>query len=189
MPTCKECKSKFPNKIVLNGRQRVLNTRKYCLKCSPFGSHNTVPIHIRTKLKGKRLQCERCSKKYRYIKNQGHTTHYCNSCHTHIKNHEKKKQCVDYKGGKCQKCGYSKCIDVLTFHHFNPRKKKFGIAGNYNRSWHSLQAELDKCILLCLNCHGEQHDNLRLQARGAVVAYLHDKQVVTGSNPVEPTTL
>ena len=31
---------------------------------------------------------------------------------------------IEYKGGKCEICGYDKCIDALEFHHLNSYKKK-----------------------------------------------------------------
>jgi 5-methylcytosine-specific restriction endonuclease McrA len=63
---------------------------------------------------------------------------------------------VEYKGGKCAICGYSKCIEALELHHINPKEKTFGIgAKGYTRAWNKVQQELDKCILLCANCHRE----------------------------------
>ena len=41
MPTCRECGITFPNRIKINGITRILHKRKFCLKCSPFGAHNT----------------------------------------------------------------------------------------------------------------------------------------------------
>lgn len=34
-----------------------------------------------------------------------------------------KQKLVAYKGGRCETCGYNKCIDNLTFHHLDPSKK------------------------------------------------------------------
>lgn len=63
---------------------------------------------------------------------------------------------LDYKGGKCQACGYSKCKGALELHHIDPKTKLFGIGEKgYTRSWAKVQLELDKCILLCANCHRE----------------------------------
>ncbi len=70
---------------------------------------------------------------------------------------------VDYKGGKCEKCGYNKCIQALDFHHVNPSEKDFGIGHNgYTRSWEKCKKELDKCIILCANCHREIHSKIPL---------------------------
>ncbi len=67
-----------------------------------------------------------------------------------------KRKLVEYKGGKCKVCGYSKCMDNLTFHHLDPSKKDFQISGT-NKAFETLKAETDKCVLLCRNCHGEVH--------------------------------
>ena len=70
-----------------------------------------------------------------------------------------KQLAVEYKGGKCSICGYSKCIAALEFHHLNPLEKDFGIsASGETRSWEKVKAELDKCIIVCSNCHREIHD-------------------------------
>ena len=72
-----------------------------------------------------------------------------------------KARAVDYKGGKCEGCGYSKNIAALDFHHRDPSEKDFQISrGNY-LGWKRLVPELDKCSLLCANCHREEHDALR----------------------------
>jgi len=65
---------------------------------------------------------------------------------------------VKYKGGKCQieSCGYDKCVEALEFHHLDPDKKDFGIGGK-TKSIEKLKAEVDKCIMVCANCHREIH--------------------------------
>lgn len=68
---------------------------------------------------------------------------------------------LEYKGGQCMICGYRKCKRALTFHHVDPRTKSFGLsARGITRSWEKVKAELDKCILLCANCHAEVHDGI-----------------------------
>ena len=67
-----------------------------------------------------------------------------------------KELAVEYKGGKCQLCNYSKCIGALELHHIEKTEKSFGIGDKgYTRSWDKVRNELDKCILLCANCHRE----------------------------------
>ncbi len=48
-------------------------------------------------------------------------------------------------------------ISALQFHHLDEDTKEFSIAQAYNRSWESIKKELDKCILICANCHAEEH--------------------------------
>lgn len=70
-----------------------------------------------------------------------------------------KKECIEYKGGKCYICGYNKYQGSLDFHHINPKDKDFTISGG-TKSFESLKQELDKCILVCRNCHSEIHAGL-----------------------------
>ena len=72
-----------------------------------------------------------------------------------------KKLAVDYKGGKCSKCGYEKCIAALEFHHVEPQHKDFSISKDGStRSWEKIKNEIDKCILVCANCHREIHSQV-----------------------------
>ena len=65
---------------------------------------------------------------------------------------------VEKLGGKCQVCGYNRCQSALDFHHKDESQKSFGISSKgYTRSWDSIRTEVDKCFLLCANCHREVH--------------------------------
>ena len=65
---------------------------------------------------------------------------------------------VEYKGGKCELCGYSRCTEALELHHVNSNGKDFSISSKgYTRSWKRVKQELDKCALVCSNCHREIH--------------------------------
>ena len=66
-----------------------------------------------------------------------------------------KQMAIEYKGGKCHVCGYNKYQGALELHHVNG-DKKFGIGDKgYTHSWEKVKAELDKCVLVCANCHRE----------------------------------
>ena len=68
---------------------------------------------------------------------------------------------VEYKGGKCEICGYYRCLDAFDFHHIDPLKKDFSISSRgHSRSWKRVKSELDKCKMLCANCHRELHAKL-----------------------------
>jgi DNA-binding transcriptional regulator GbsR (MarR family) len=73
-----------------------------------------------------------------------------------------KKKLIEYKGGKCEICGYNKCERALQFHHKNPMEKDFSISGR-SLSFDRLKEEVDKCMLVCSNCHCEIHDELKLR--------------------------
>ena len=69
-----------------------------------------------------------------------------------------KQKIIDYLGGKCQRCGLiSPYSEIYDCHHKNPKEKDINI-GHIGRqiaskSFELLKPELDKCILLCSNCH------------------------------------
>lgn len=70
----------------------------------------------------------------------------------------RKEKAIEYKGGSCEKCGYNKCVAALEFHHLDPTQKDFSFsAKGIARSWDKQRVELDKCILVCSNCHAEIH--------------------------------
>lgn len=80
---------------------------------------------------------------------------------------EIKESLINYKGGKCEKCGYDKCIKALQFHHIDPNKKDFTISKNIKSlKFEDVKKEVDKCILVCANCHAEIHDNVQLSLGG-----------------------
>lgn len=83
-----------------------------------------------------------------------------NYLHVKTFRQKNKERAVKYKGGKCVKCGYDKCIIALEFHHIDPKEKDFSPSSNMNKSWEKIKLELDKCILVCSNCHREIHYNL-----------------------------
>jgi len=72
---------------------------------------------------------------------------------------ERKMYFVNQLGGKCQCCGYNKNLAALTFHHINPDDKSFGLDTRKmtNTKMESLQHEVNKCKLVCFNCHMEEH--------------------------------
>lgn len=103
---------------------------------------------------GARKYCFECSPSYEHGSNKGRA-----SAITCIR-HAIKKELVHYKGGKCEECGYDKCLGVLQFHHTNPQEKDFDLSAQYNGGhldMEKLYKEADKCKLLCANCHGEKH--------------------------------
>ena len=70
-----------------------------------------------------------------------------------------KEKLIEYKGGKCQICGYNKCNRALEFHHLDPTQKDFTISGG-TKSFEKIKSEVDKCIMVCANCHREIHEGL-----------------------------
>lgn len=73
---------------------------------------------------------------------------------------ERKKELISMKGGKCQICGYNKNYAALTFHHRDPELKEIALDARSlsNITMTRLLAEIEKCDLLCANCHLEHHN-------------------------------
>lgn len=98
---------------------------------------------------------------FHYYEKKGRSGQWkCLKCEveTAVLNKQKHKlKAVEYKGGKCERCGYSTNISALEFHHLDPSEKDFGISST-KHSWEETKRELDKCILVCSNCHREIHN-------------------------------
>ncbi len=131
------CHKNFKQKVRLQE-----SDTKYCTKCN-----NTLDIN--------EFYTRRDSK--------GHTS-YCKVCtnkQTTMRQRLLKQLAVDYKGGCCVNCGYNKYIGALEFHHTNPDEKDFTIANCKHTAFNDkIKLELDKCVLLCSNCHRERHNEI-----------------------------
>lgn len=144
MATCRKCPNNIPSSILIEGKRRILSNRKYCLTCSPWGQHNTRILDgdpLKRKSREARDKNIECVIAYRQ---------------------RTKLKAIAYKGGKCERCPYDRCVSALTFHHLDPSQKDFTISHS-TRRWEVIQVELDKCIMLCRNCHAEEHDRLYQQ--------------------------
>jgi 5-methylcytosine-specific restriction endonuclease McrA len=138
---CKQCGNSFPSRIFIDGKERVLSSRKYCLDCSPFGIHNTKNFSV------VKIGRKASSLKAQYVTDRRRSV---------------KIKAILYKGGSCTVCKYNKCQEALEFHHRNPAEKDFVLSSSSigKRSWDKVAKELDKCILVCANCHREIHSGL-----------------------------
>lgn len=162
--TCQGCKCEFLEYQEIDGKKRSLSARKFCLICSPYGSYakNRKPV-----IDGMR-QCLRCQDFKPLTDFQSRTgKKYLRSCCRVCEGQrvteygqDMKERAVAYLGGACQCCGYDRSMYSLHFHHVEPSQKGFTIAKFKSRKWDTVRIELDKCLLLCGNCHGEIHDGL-----------------------------
>lgn len=141
------------------------------LKCSQTRvkywllKHNLKTIHSIPKVK----KCVLCgetdlSKFYRH--RDGRFRYRCRCCDnkkTIERFRDYKRKAGEYKGGKCLICGYSKCLASLDFHHKCPDKKDPNWKKMRNWPLEKIKAELDKCDLVCRNCHGEIHSGMHIE--------------------------
>lgn len=105
--------------------------RVFCYKCSPYHAHNDNKGLVKT------MVTRRKALKINLVKE---------------------------KGGKCEICGYDKCVEALQFHHKEPNEKDFSISqiSSYTeKTIKKCYEEIEKCMLVCANCHAEIHAKLR----------------------------
>lgn len=70
----------------------------------------------------------------------------------------RKLEIISTLGAKCTKCGYNKNLSALSFHHLKDKSFKLDLRSLSNRTYKKVMQELEKCVLLCHNCHAEIHN-------------------------------
>jgi hypothetical protein len=155
MRNCALCQTIIPNRMVIDGKVRVTNTRKFCISCSPFGGRNTSP----NAPKHFALRFCRCGER-RPEKFYGKKTRVCAKCHlADVVGRRRKKRTaiIEMLGGKCASCGYDKHQVALSVHHKDPSIKDEHFARHKGWSIEKIKRELRSCVLLCMNCHTAYH--------------------------------
>lgn len=170
MKKCLKCNNDLPNLITINGKKHNISNRKFCLDCSPFKAHNTTNLLIHSLDENDIKKCPMCQMEKpidEFYKRREHTrkqfSAYCKICTNNMsieRQRNIKQKAIDYKGGCCQICGYNKHNGALEFHHKDPAKKDFNLGHAKMYSFEKIKPELDKCILVCSNCHREIHGGL-----------------------------
>lgn len=70
---------------------------------------------------------------------------------------KRKLEAIDYLGNRCWSCNEQFHPAIFEFHHLDPSTKDRDPSKMLSLSWARLTAELDKCALLCANCHRLLH--------------------------------
>ena len=71
---------------------------------------------------------------------------------------KRKQEIVDKAGGFCQNCGFDKHLSPLQFHHVTkPKLFNPSVGSRKSYSLVEITTEIDKCCLLCSNCHDAFH--------------------------------
>lgn len=123
--------------------------KKYGLKTKGTSNFQRVKSTTRLPKRPKTWYCESCKKPS--VKKM------CGSCRTKLRRRRQKQRAIDYLGGKCIICGFDKHPAALTFHHRDPSTKGFEVSKYIQIAWSRVVVELDKCDLLCANCHIIEH--------------------------------
>lgn len=102
-------------------------------------------------------------KNHFYIRSHNTLQPNCKVCHnkkTQERSVSKKIKAIRYKGGKCLDCSLSYPEEpyvIFDFHHLDPSEKKLSWNSMRFISENKMYEELDKCVLLCSNCHRKRH--------------------------------
>jgi hypothetical protein len=169
---CQSCSDKFPNVTYIDGKRIKCHARQYCLKCSPWKFHNTSRERNRKRLSQLKTIhgqlhkfCRGCNAwipESGYYNHKGHLGTLCKLCNSRVSQANGailKEQAIAYAGGKCKDCSGIFHQSVFDFHHLDTKQKDFNIMVNKSASLESIKPELDKCVLLCANCHRDRHYN------------------------------
>ena len=166
MITCTQC-----------GIEKDIIRRKYKTKSikTPFCSTKccrdwqrinlTKPIINENGIK----QCGCCGemktrKEFNSKSKTGSLQSYCKRClylYQMRRWNQKKITAIEYKGGKCIKCGLIDHPVVYDFHHPND-DKDMDWSSLRNKKWETIVKEIDKCVLICAPCHRKEHLNTKL---------------------------
>lgn len=135
-----ELKTKF-NLYNKGATPAIKKDYKICPMCKK--EKNLDEFYVRYGRRGSGGYCKKCSNQY------------------HSKRVKRVKlKMIEYKGGKCEGCGL-KLEDthyaVFHFHHLDPSKKDPNFTKIKFQKWDYIKKEIDKCALLCSNCHIMEH--------------------------------
>lgn len=166
---CKRCESPLSPTTIIHGKTKDIRSRKYCLVCSPWRKHNKRHLEKRKLIDGvEHKLCPQCKLfKPTAIDFYSYSAGACKSCATQMvirRRQSNKMRAVAYKGGHCLDCGGVFQACVYDFHHIDPTQKDFTIGCEDGASWARIKVELDKCVLLCSNCHRVRHSPSRTQS-------------------------
>jgi hypothetical protein len=155
-------------KIFKKGQTTIMYwLKKFGLK-TKHRSFKDIPLE--EKIDKNNQYCDICNIKLNdnnaYIRNEKNRCcyhNYCKKCFSKdnfLKKLNFKKKALEYKNSCCEFCGYDKDITALDFHHLDPSQKEISPSNLHYKSWDYAKQELDKCIVLCSNCHREEHFRL-----------------------------
>lgn len=107
--------------------------------------------------------CSKCNSTGPFYKKGNRKSSYCTVCFNKYcmeRWKDKKQKSILYKGNCCLDCKQQFHYSVYEFHHLDPNSKDYNWSKLRMKSWSNICKELDKCVLLCANCHRSRHWNL-----------------------------
>lgn len=134
---------------VIDGQRLLINVGQSMVSC-------TVRCAVcSTELQGRQRKfCGRtCKNRYTNYHHQSYGSQQA-------RGRQRKLKLIATLGGQCIRCGYKRNFGALEFHHQDPKLKLFQLdmRSLANLRWDLILQEVRKCILLCANCHAEEHN-------------------------------
>ena len=124
---------------------------KKCIKCKELKSLDSFHNYSRAD-DGKQTHCKACA--YMYQKK----TYAVRNERQRDKRKENWEKVFEYFGGrKCSMCGIESEYPIFDLHHTNPDEKDFNPSRLAHYRWENMLKEVEKCALLCSNCHRIVH--------------------------------
>ena len=104
-------------------------------------------------------KCECCQKDIKY---KNGAIKLCVNCKRKTRRLAYRISAANYKNNECEICGLKRNtiddLEIFDFHHKDKLNKSFELGDNIeSKKWETVKQELDKCMMLCANCHRNQH--------------------------------
>jgi hypothetical protein len=155
------------NKISKKLNKSLTTIRYWTDKFNLKSNHPTFKQRKSFNLETNTKVCTKCKLEkdlsFFYKKNKNYSFSFCKECFNQYCSERwvnKKIESIIYKGSKCIDCQISfpeEPYVIFEFHHLNPKDKDFDWSEMRLQKPHIIKEELDKCVLLCSNCHRKRH--------------------------------
>ena len=122
---------------------------------------------------------EKSAEEFYSRKDRNGKQYYCKVCYNKYQTERwiaRKLKAIEIMGGQCSICGYDKNYGALHLHHREPGEKEYGWPQVCKMAWEKILAEINKCILVCANCHAEIHWPQCTLNREVDVPYMMEKK-------------
>ena len=129
-------------------------THKVCTKCKEerplesFHKNKSAPD-------GLAYQCKACTYLRSSEWHQKNKTKRNKNLST--RNKQRKREAVETFGNRCYDCGNTFPDCCFDFHHLDSDSKDMNPSAVLRLSKERIETELEKCVLLCANCHRIRH--------------------------------